>query len=750
MTLHALREYAYRRPAQWRAGLRHNWLEDAGGLVATPMPHATLLPGAGRLDANSAVAWDPAGTLTWLRPGSLDRVRTGDAGTIVVDPLRLRLDPSRWRPRELVVGHALTWALLYDDDGTTLVVAVSNETLCETVRVEPDHRIVAITGAPRDGLLAIAVVDGQHWVVAVSKRGNVRRFLRVDKDAGAAGVPTIDGAWIARIHGTDGAAVLVRYADDHCARDCRRWRILRFDPGCGPSVDDAQLRVLFGADRKPVPCVDDPPVFVPDAIDVDCRQTVYVVNRVTGELLATGLCGAQIGQWRGVFDRVQLPLHDFEVLHDPAASGAVGIYRVDAGGQPGHSAEAYPAVFLTPAMHSPPAIDSGWARLDIDIDFAGRSKVQVDIAHTSDAALIEDVQRVQANTSVPLSVRLNRLGARLPWDVRFRKVFVADQWPKGRPLRLPLHEIESTHLWVMVTLTGDRDAPPAVIRSVVVRYPNLSLSSYLPEVYREDPIGAGNLRRMLAIIESVFGDLDATLAGLPANLDPRTAPAEWIPYLLRWLGFPPATELDVARQRRLLLEAPDLLRWRGTLSGVERLLALLVDGDVAVRDVAAGPAPWALPARSRAALGARLGHETLVLCAGRPGFRPGREAVLGSARLGYQPLRTRDLFDRQSARIGIAIALRDGDEEAARSLVTRFLPYFIPAHCNYRIHFVDGSLLPPPEIFTSATEFRGRGSARVGQSLRLGDARLSAVGDGAPPTTLLNSKTVMRSGDILT
>ena len=752
MTTHRLKEYRFQNPEQWQAGLGRNWIVSRDGLMSPPGLTARALPHVRAADRHSAIAFDNAGNLTWLRPGTFERVRLGDNDSPISDVLDIRLNADDWRPREMVAGRTRTWVLLEGDDSETRLVAVDNDTLCELLQVAATTRVVSVAAADGDAIWGIADISGRYWLVTISRLGNVRRLIEIDEEAGTEVVPGIVSCRIARVPGSQLLTALVTYDANPCSADCRLWRVFEIDVECSPRIENADVRLVYAATRKPVPCPDDPPAFVPDALTVDCQKTVHVVERASGEIMALSLDGELRGRWQGVFDTCLLPLHDVGSATSLAAGGAGGVYSIrQTPGVVASTTETEASVYLTPTLRSPDGVISGWSRLDLDLDFGGRSLVEVRVAHSSDPRLAEDAQKIRDDSGMPGSARLQRLTDLLPWDRELTTRFDARQWPAGRKLRLPLHEVESENLWVLVTVRPDLGAAPVVIRSLRVRHPNLSLASYLPAVYQEDPAGAANLRNVITMLESVFGDLDEILAGLPGRIDPRTAPAEWLPYLLRWLGLPVAIELSTERQRRLLLAAPTLIEWRGTMTGLEQLLALLVDGDVAIQDLGAAPAPWALPVPGRHEYAQRLGSETLVLCARQPGFTPGENAALGSATLGYSTLRTGEIFSRRSAAIRIAIALESDHRSATEALLGRYLPYFIPAHCRYELSFVDRSQLPMPGLLTSTTVFSGPGDTRIGRSLRLGRSRLSGGDAGADDgIAMLDSNTLMHSGDYLT
>ena len=99
---------------------------------------------------------------------------------------------------------------------------------------------------------------------------------------------------------------------------------------------------------------------------------------------------------------------------------------------------------------------------------------------------------------------------------------------------------------------------------------------YLPQVYQDiDFIG-----RLLKIFEQTFDPSVEMLQLLWAYLDPRTSPGHLLPFLAHWVGWPTdfpwqnAPPDQLQRQRRLIFQAMELYRWRGTRQGLRRYLHL--------------------------------------------------------------------------------------------------------------------------------------------------------------------------------
>ena len=97
------------------------------------------------------------------------------------------------------------------------------------------------------------------------------------------------------------------------------------------------------------------------------------------------------------------------------------------------------------------------------------------------------------------------------------------------------------------------------------------MRSQLPLVFRT---GAGALGvDMLAALERVLDPVVAVVDGLPAYLEPATAPDDVLELLAAWLGVGELAELDPAQRPQAVRLAADLGRRRGTRAGLELALA---------------------------------------------------------------------------------------------------------------------------------------------------------------------------------
>ena len=97
--------------------------------------------------------------------------------------------------------------------------------------------------------------------------------------------------------------------------------------------------------------------------------------------------------------------------------------------------------------------------------------------------------------------------------------------------------------------------------------------NFVPELYREvDFIG-----RFLKIFEQAFEPAVQSLDVLWAYLDPLTAPKALLPFLAHWVAWPIDPRWTHQKQRRLIRQAMEIYRWRGTRRGLRLYLHLYTD-----------------------------------------------------------------------------------------------------------------------------------------------------------------------------
>lgn len=93
---------------------------------------------------------------------------------------------------------------------------------------------------------------------------------------------------------------------------------------------------------------------------------------------------------------------------------------------------------------------------------------------------------------------------------------------------------------------------------------------YLPDIFQENDF----LRRFLHIFEDIWEPLEQRQDHIEMYFDPLTCPVSFLPWLASWLDFPLNMYWPEAQYRRVLAQAMELYRWRGTQYGLVRMIEL--------------------------------------------------------------------------------------------------------------------------------------------------------------------------------
>jgi phage tail-like protein len=112
------------------------------------------------------------------------------------------------------------------------------------------------------------------------------------------------------------------------------------------------------------------------------------------------------------------------------------------------------------------------------------------------------------------------------------------------------------------------------------------LIDYLPAVYA-DSQGAV---RWTAGFDDVLASLINVIDCVHAYVDPLLAPEEFVRWLSSWFGVLLDESWPMTAQRAVVAEAVDLFRMRGTMAGLRRHLAVVLDGDVEIEE--SGGVSW--------------------------------------------------------------------------------------------------------------------------------------------------------------
>src|SRR5918997_2793201 len=96
----------------------------------------------------------------------------------------------------------------------------------------------------------------------------------------------------------------------------------------------------------------------------------------------------------------------------------------------------------------------------------------------------------------------------------------------------------------------------------------------LPGLYVDDDF----TQRFVSAFDQALAPIFATLDCLPAYLDPRLAPEDFLDWLAGWVGLPLDESWTLERRRELVSRAVELHRWRGTRRGIAEHVALVTGG----------------------------------------------------------------------------------------------------------------------------------------------------------------------------
>ena len=96
------------------------------------------------------------------------------------------------------------------------------------------------------------------------------------------------------------------------------------------------------------------------------------------------------------------------------------------------------------------------------------------------------------------------------------------------------------------------------------------LAPTLPAVLATDDV----VQRICAGLDEVLAPVITTLDNLPAYLDPRVAPSDFLAWLASWVGAADHPQWPVELRREAVVRAVELHRWRGTRRGLVEGLRL--------------------------------------------------------------------------------------------------------------------------------------------------------------------------------
>ena len=203
--------------------------------------------------------------------------------------------------------------------------------------------------------------------------------------------------------------------------------------------------------------------------------------------------------------------------------------------------------------------------------------------------------------------------------------------------------------------TGATTKYPCVLR---LRHPKSALLAQLPAIYAESPSPLAYnkpyedrpfFERYLRGFEDAMEPMQTLLGSLAMCFDADETPAELLPWLSTWVSLALDENWSQLKRRRLIKEAVELYRWRGTRWGLSRYLELYTGILPEINDQ-----PFS---------GMRLGRESLL----------GRNTILGDV-----PPHT----------FVLTLAV-NGPNRLNEQIVHDIIRANIPAHTAYELRIVE-------------------------------------------------------------
>ena len=558
-------EYRFATQAQWSTGLarRLMWVGDHMQVTAAFASQASRV---GPEEPAGPIAVAAQGAIYWVQyPDTLQwRCRHQEqSGAIVAAPQLVR-------SQTLVAGRRRLWSF---DAGRAELYRFPLDTLAEpeTYRVRElaqahspcdEVEIVDIAADGCEGLWVLLLCSGRPLqLVRISEHGTLRSVANLPYCNGVPTAIAAVGGEIAVLHADTQRLMFVRVSDFSISAEIV---VATLGQGFQSSslTGDGVSQVTVGG----------------TAAGRRGRITqVYVLSRTAS---GVDCVDARSLPEAGGVD-VRSAAHRSDELW---VSTAAGIWRF--GPATGADPDQPVALYLTPVLMSPQVNGvQGWLRAELDIDLPLGTRVSIGYASTTDQQTHDDILALSGQSDTPAEQRIAQIDTRTGNALTNTAIeFTAAAGDEMRqtlsiPLSRPMNDAPGTNtdvwLWVLVSVTSGAAGPLPNLYSLRVLYPFASLMEHLPAIFRGPGQVNGFMLDLVGILETTTQGIDAEIGALGPNLDPLSAPPQWLDVLAGWLAVPWDTGLALAQKRAILRAAPQLLAQRGTRAGLLAFLRCL-------------------------------------------------------------------------------------------------------------------------------------------------------------------------------
>ena len=125
----------------------------------------------------------------------------------------------------------------------------------------------------------------------------------------------------------------------------------------------------------------------------------------------------------------------------------------------------------------------------------------------------------------------------------------------------------------------DRQKSPR-FNKMIVYFSVPTYMRYLPEIYQENEQSKIFLERFLSIFQTLFEETENKIYSFTKNLDVRTTPEEFLPWLSSWLSLSFSEGWSSDNIRSFLEKAPEIFKKRGTREGLEEALSIYLQNTI--------------------------------------------------------------------------------------------------------------------------------------------------------------------------
>ena len=137
-----------------------------------------------------------------------------------------------------------------------------------------------------------------------------------------------------------------------------------------------------------------------------------------------------------------------------------------------------------------------------------------------------------------------------------------------------LHNLQGRYLWVFIKVTGSKIDSSFKIEGFSVEFPHGSFVEYLPEIYQDERNSF--FERYMAVLQSLYEDLEQEVDFVPRYLDYETAPDVNLKLFAEWTGrWNENGQWTPEQLRYLIRNLQSIQCGRGTWTVMEQMIYLM-------------------------------------------------------------------------------------------------------------------------------------------------------------------------------